>query len=87
MNGLREHLAARSVTMSTRMLIWGLLSILAFAIRGLISWLYPGWWPLSFPLFVIGMGCVFAAGRATGWRDCWQEVLRFMISRATKGQK
>lgn len=69
------------------MLIWGLPSILAFAIRGLISWLYSGWSLLSFPLFVIGMGCVFAAGRTAGWRDCWQEVLRFMISRNTKGQR
>jgi hypothetical protein len=76
---LRAYLSSRSSGHVDRMWVWGLGAIAALAGWGLIGWLYPGWWPLGDLLPVAAILFAFMAGRQSGWLDCWQEVIRYMI--------
>ena len=79
MNRLREYLAGRSVIVNRHMMSWAAFAAFAVLARWVILWLYPGWWMASPPLFVAALFGAFRAGRGAGWRDCWQEILRYLI--------
>lgn len=87
MNELRIYLSSRSKLVEQRMWVWILFGGTAFMTRLVIIAFYPGWWMLSPVLLLISVACAFMAGRGAGWRDCWQEVIKFHIARLSKGQR